>query len=690
MGVFQSRRLRFLVATFFSFWLLLLFLRGVFYFGFSEVGDTVTPALRVIVDALWVGVRFDFRLAALMTLPLFVFAYLPRRNLATQVSLRAPAKIYYVLAVGVTILAYIIDFGHYAYLGIRVDSTALRFLGDMFISARMVWESYPVIWITLAWLLTLAVSYRLVEAMIRLTLNGPDPELNKKQMTAGIILLLVAGFWGSFGRYSLVPLRWNHAFFSGDTAVASLGLNPVLYFFDTFEFREPPYRMDEVKRYYPDISRYLGVVRHSDAAGHSGMASHHLNYVRYFSVSDHAVVKEGDRPPNVIFIMLESLGASRLGIYGNPLKPSPNLDRIAEEGWFFLNFYVPVSGTSKTVYASVTGLPDVSSVATATRNPLISEQHTIINAFRNHEKYYFIGGSAGWANMGALIKRSIDDLHLFQEGDYSEPVVDVWGISDLSLFREADRRLKKIPRSQPFFAIIQTAANHRPFTVPQDNDGFKKRQVPTEELKKWGFRNVEQFNAVRLLDFNISRFFEMARRSGYFDNTIFVFYGDHNNRITKTPHMAPFYEALDLDGLHVPHMIYSPKYLKPRVIEDAVSLVDVLPTIAGLLGVEYRNSAMGRDINNPFPEEERMVFTQTASKRFPVIGAVTKNLMLRMNYDGSDIKLHDLRSPEPGKDIRLQFPDKADTMSRMARGIYETSKYLHYHNKPADFPSAVR
>lgn len=683
MKIFQSRRLKFLVAIFFSFWMLLLFLRGVFYFGFSEVGDTVTPSSSVIFEALWIGARFDFRLAVLLVLPLFLIVYFPRQNLLSPTSLKRLAKTYCVLALAVILVAYIVDFGHYAYLGVRVDSTAVRFLMDMFISTKMVWESYPVVWITLAWLITLFISYLLFNKVIELTLGKTDPGLNKKQTSLGIVVLLVVATWGSFGRYSLVPLRWNHAFFSGDTAVASLGLNPVLYFFDTFEFRESPYRIKTVKGYYADISRYLGV-KNPDVQG--------LKYDRYFRTSDHAVVKKGERPPNVIFIMLESLGASRVGVYGNPLKPSPTLDKIAEEGWFFTNFYVPVSGTSRTVFASVTGLPDVTTIETATRNPLISKQHTIINAFKEHKKYYFIGGSAGWANMGALIKRSIDELNLFQEGDYTEPVVDVWGISDLSLFREANQRLKELPASQPFFAIIQTAGNHRPFTVPEDNDGFQIKDVPQEQLKKWGFRNAEQFNAVRLLDFNISRFFDMARAGGYFDNTLFVFYGDHNNRITKTPHMKPFYEVLDLDGLHVPHMIYGPKYLKPRVIDDAVSLVDVLPTIAGLLGVEYRNTTMGRDINrHSFGKErlgkesleERVVFTQTAHKRFPVIGAVTKNLMLRMNYDGSDIKLHDLNSDTPENDISAQFPEKTNRLSRTAQGIYETTKYLHHNNKPA-------
>lgn len=648
-------------------------LRLAFLFVFAETGNAETSD---VLKAFGIGARFDFRLAIFLTAPLVLLSIFPAWNLVSSQVCRSISFFYSLFVLALVLIVYILDFGHYAYLGIRIDSTVLRFFEDVNISSRMVWESYPVIWICLSWLTVLglhAVTYRKISAHILLS-SGLEP--NWKAKTIAVSLVLFIGIVGYLGRYSLVPLRWNHAFFNGDPHVAAIGLNPALYFIDTFQFREPPYNLDNVEEYYPDISSYLGM-GNSDKFDVSAP-----NYLRRHQRRDHAIVAKGERPPNVIFIMLESLGASRLGIYGNPLQPTPVMDQIARSGWFFKNFYVPVSGTSKTVFASVTGLPDVSSVATATRNPFISEQHTIINAFKDHKKYYFIGGSAGWANMGALIKRSIDGVTLFQEGDYSAPVVDVWGISDLDLFREANARFVQIPDDQPFFAIIQTAGNHRPFTIPEDNEGFEGIDLPVEELNRWGFKSAAQFNAVRLLDHNLGLFFEMAKTGGYFDNTIFVFYGDHNNRITSTPHMAPFFEALDLDGLHVPHMIYGPAFIKGKVINEAVSLVDVLPTVAGLLGVDYVNTSMGRDINIPFNGKERLVFTQTSSKRYPVIGVIGSEFMLRMNFDGSEAKLHDLLSDTPETDMAQKYPAKAEYMTRLAMGIYETTKYMHHHNPP--------
>ena len=675
MAWLKSGRLHYAAGVTALFFVIFVALRAVFYFGFSEVGQTVHPDPGTLLETLYIGIKFDLRLALILSLPVFLLTWLPRYNVLRSTAVRKLARGYIAVALLVTLLMYIIDFGHYTYLGIRMNSTVMRFFEDLSISANMMWQSYPVIWITLAWLLTSAAAIWLLLLLERRTLDRQQPPVPALQAVIASVIVSVLVLLGLLGRFTdinlqnPVPLRWNHAFFSGNDTVSALGINPVLFFYDTFEQREPLYDMDEVRHYYPVIADYLNVTDKDDKR---------FNYDRALTAGPQKL--QFDRAPNIILIMLESLGASRVGAYNNPLETTPNLDMMADNGWFFPNFYVPVSGTSRTVFASITGLPDVSSVKTATRNPLIAEQRIALNYLTDHEKFYFIGGSAGWANMSALIQNSIKGVKLYQEGMFTEPLVDVWGISDLGLFREVDRILSKQPKDRPFFAYIQTAANHRPFTVPEENDGFQVDDLPEEEVKPHGFKSTAQYNAVRLLDFNIGRFLEMAKDSGYLDNSIFVVFGDHNNRITTTPHMEPFYELLDLDGLHVPFMIYAPGYLEHRVVEDAVSLVDVIPTMAGWLGIDYVNSTMGRDINGPVPEGERVVYTQTSGKRAPVIGAITKNYMLRMQHDGSEAKLHDLHAEDPAADVSAQFPEKAAALKDLAKGIYETTKFQFYHN----------
>ncbi|MOA03442.1 Lipoteichoic acid synthase 2 [compost metagenome] len=263
-------------------------------------------------------------------------------------------------------------------------------------------------------------------------------------------------------------------------------------------------------------------------------------------------------------------------------------------------------------------------------------------------------------------------------------MVDVWGISDLDLFKESDRILRQLPKDQPFFAYIQTAGNHRPFTIPEENDGFEARDLPLEVVQSAGSRSLAQYNAVRLLDFNIGRLMEIAKEGGYYDNTIFVMFGDHNTRISQIPHMPPAFEKLGLESNHVPLLIHAPKLLEPRVIEDAVGLTDLLPSVLGMAGLEFRNGAMGRDIQQPAPEGERVVPLVLREGTFPLIGGVTKDFLLQMQHDGSQPTLHDLASPTPLDNVADRHPEEFQRLLGLTRGMHETSRLMLYQNVRKD------
>ena len=126
----KSRRLHYLLAMTALFFSLMVILRAIFYFGFSEVPGNADYESGAILSALGIGLRFDLRLALLMMLPLAALAYLPRFNLLKSRLMRLLAHGYLIVALALLGLTYILDFGHYAYLGERLNVTALRFLQD--------------------------------------------------------------------------------------------------------------------------------------------------------------------------------------------------------------------------------------------------------------------------------------------------------------------------------------------------------------------------------------------------------------------------------------------------------------------------------------------------------------------------------------------------------------------------------
>jgi len=54
---------------------------------------------------------------------------------------------------------------------------------------------------------------------------------------------------------------------------------------------------------------------------------------------------------------------------------------------------------------------------------------------------------------------------------------------------------------------------------------------------------------------------------------------------------------------------------------------------------------------------------------------------LSMQKDGSDVKLHELWSNEPWVDVKAKYPEITRSYSKRLKGIYETAKYMLYHNK---------
>lgn len=679
MDWLHSRRLHYWVGAVAILFVTLAALRGLFFIGFSGFAASALSEVKAVPETLGIGLRFDLRLAILLMLPVALLAWLPVWNLTRSHAVRWLTRLYLVLALGAVMLIYIVDFGHYAYLGVRINATVLRFLEDAQISTDMVWQTYPVVWISLGWAAGTALVFWLLLRLERVTLDRPAKPISRLSLSWGSALMVVAVFLGILGRVeninleNPVPLRWSDAFFSGDNQISALGLNPVIFLYDTLRVPSEPFDREQVAAHYDVVSRYLDVDQPDVKS---------LSFSREQPPQPYAIT--GKQQPNVVFIMLESLGTSAVGAYGNPLNPTPNIDRLAKQSWFFQNFYVPVTGTAKTVWASISGVPDVSRQETATRNPLITRQHSLINAMKGYDKYYMIGGNSGWANMNALIRQSIDDIQLLDERHWKSPMVDVWGVSDLDLFKESDKILRRQAEGKPFFAYIQTAGNHRPFTIPNENDGFEVLDIPLETVQNAGSRSVAQYNAVRLLDFNIGRLMEIAQEGGWYDNTIFVMFGDHNTRISQIPHMPPAFEKLGLESNQVPLLIHAPKLLEPRVIDEAVGLVDLLPSVLGMAGIEFRNGAMGRDIQQPAPEGERVVPLVLREGTFPLIGGVTKDFLLQMQHDGSQPSLHDLDSQKPLENVADLHPEEFRRLLALTRGLHETSRLMLYQNVNTD------
>ncbi len=660
---------RFLVLVILSCLALFSLLRVGFWLYFSSAGDPV-PAGELLT-AFYLGLKFDLRFTLVLLLPLFLLGGLPWLDPFRYRAAKVLWVVYLTLAGAATLLFYVIDFGHYSYVETRVDASALGFLRNLGISLQMVWESYPVVWLSLLGVVGVClIAYLLHRLIVYCSRTAPEP-LNWKGRAMVHVTMTLLLLGGLYGKLSYYPLRWSDAYFSERVFVSQIAQNPVLYFTDTVRNGGGAvYDEDAVRANYREMAEWLGVDRPDEAT---------LDFHRAG-----VPVRTLERPPNVVIVLMESMAAHKTGLSGNALNPTPHLDALAGDGYYFKNFFTPVASTARSVFCTVTGIPDVETHGTSSRNPRVVEQHTIMNCFSDYEKFYFLGGSISWGNIRGLLMHNIPGLQVHEEGCYNAPRVDVWGISDLSLFREADQVFRK--QTKPFLAVIQTAGNHRPYTIPDDNAGFEQKYLDDEVLRKSGFICSEHFNACRFMDHSVGQFIKLAEEGGYIDNTIFVFFADHGISNFPGEHVS----KTDLQGklgcFRVPLIIYSPKLIpKGEVFTKVASEVDVLPTIASLAGRRYTNTTMGRDLLDPRFDSKRYAFTMRVNGR-PKIGLVSDQFCFEMGVDGSSQQLRSFERDDAGENLIDRKPEVAAEMERFIRVYLESAKYMLYHNGPKREP----
>lgn len=640
------------------------FFRLIFYFYFSESAAEFSTADAL--QAFFIGLRFDLRLSLLTSLPILLIPIYKKAHWAnSNVSRKLWASLYS-FAFLIICLTYAGDFGYYSYLQSRINSRIFEFIYDIKTSLVMVYESYN-IW---AWGLALVLAtYYTYQALYKYIFTLQNQTLDKKialfqSLVLGLIVTI--GLHGSTSQY---PLRWSDAFFTQNSFISNLAMNPIHYIFDTFQYSQKNYDTKKVKEYYPIVAPYLGVQKLDPV---------NLNFTREIEQSPYFKNK-----PNIVYIIMESLVAYKTGLFGNHPDSSPELDKLAKFGWNFRHFYTPTEGTARSIFCLVTGVPDINSNSkiTSSRNPLIVNQHTLINGLTEYTKHYFIGGNATWGNIRGLLVNNIENLNLF-EGDYMDgPRTDVWGLSDLDLFRETAKQLKNYSSEKPFFAAIQTASFHRPYTIPKEHGSFTLKNLSATELKKYGFASNEEYNSFRFSDYSLGEFFKLIKDQAFFKNTIFVIHGDHGLPNYGAEHLSPGYKFFNLNRYHTPLIIYSPLIEEPKEISTIVTEPDILPTLLGITGHNFPNQALGRNV---------MALSTKTGHRYSFSYVYYSSPLEILLYDdeylviGTEEKidfLHRYNSAESLKDLKADQPEKFKEMSDLLMGLFHTSKYLLHHNQ---------
>lgn len=286
---------------------------------------------------------------------------------------------------------------------------------------------------------------------------------------------------------------------------------------------------------------------------------------------------------NVIIILMESMSAKYMD-ENRPDSPSitPNLTKLSKEGLYFSNTYAVGTRSVRGIEAlnlSIPPLPGMSIV----RRPHNENLHGLGSIFqeKGYDNKWVYGGYGYFDNMNYFMEHNgfkVVDRTAWDNNEIT--FANAWGASDEDTFNkiisEAD---KSYAEDKPFLTFALTISNHRPYTFPNN-----RIDMPSG---KGG-----RIAGVKYADYAIGKFIEDAKQKPWFDNTIFVFIADHTAGASGK-------EEINLEGHHIPFIIYAPKFVKAQKIDLPISQIDALPTLLGILNFNYESRFFGQDVLQP-------------------------------------------------------------------------------------------
>ncbi|MEO7264161.1 MAG: LTA synthase family protein [Ferruginibacter sp.] len=650
------KRLQWLFSILFFLLLLMTLYRLIFFYHYRSLNRPFSGTTFLL------GLRYDTRVLGVIGLLMLILSSFKKLNPFKKAKTRRFWNVFIAFCFAIIIIFYAIDFYYYDYLHQRLNASVINFLSDTAISFNMMWQTYPLLSISVAIIILLIVITKLHNGFLRKLVRSQ--QVTQRKYARGYYLFTVLLFcvliFGKLGQY---PLRWSDAFSLADDFKANVALNPFQSFFSSLQFKNSGYDIAKVKKHYSVMASYLDV-QNPDSVS--------LNYQRKYTFEDTFVNK-----PNIVLVICESFSAYKSSMFGNKLDPTPYFNKLCNQGVFFERCFSPAFGTARGVWATITGIPDVESPKTASRNPAAVDQHSIMNDFKTYDKFYFLGGSTTWANIRGLLNNNIEGLNIYEQENFAAAKVDVWGISDKNLFLEANKIMAK--QTKPFFSIIQTADNHRPYTIPsEDLEEFKKLNYPLDTIKKYGFSSIDEFNAFRYTDFCYQKFMEAAAKEKYYNNTVFVFVGDHGLR-GDAGNMFPIsFTKQGILAEHVPLLFYSPELLTAQRIKNVCSQLDIMPSLAGITKQSYVNNSFGRNLFDSNDTRQRFAFI--VDPDLLTIGLVSNQYyyvynLKTLKQEFVSVINNDTVSLNRSNDSILNY------MQELTWAWYETAKYLLLHNK---------
>lgn len=290
----------------------------------------------------------------------------------------------------------------------------------------------------------------------------------------------------------------------------------------------------------------------------------------------------GEPTRNLVIIIEESLGAEFVGSLGG-LDLTPRLDELSRQGLWFSQMYATGTRSVRGLEALITGFTPTPARSVVKLPRSQRGFFTLAELLGEHgyESSFIYGGEAQFDNMRRFFMNNGFDW-VIDEDDYDDPVfTGSWGVSDEDLFLRAHAEFSA-QRDKPFFSVVFTSSNHTPFEYPDGRIELFDKEKQTVN------------NAVRYADYALGRFFDLAKQSDYWDDTVFLVVADHNSRVYGA-------DIVPVDRFHIPALILGAS-ITPADFSEVASQIDLAPTLLSLINVAAEHPMIGHDLSRPNAE----------------------------------------------------------------------------------------
>jgi phosphoglycerol transferase MdoB-like AlkP superfamily enzyme len=594
--------------------------------------DQLDFGLVVLIKLLLVGLFYDFVAAIYYVAPFAAYVALMPDKIFNNKFHKYILWLFLFININLLVFNAFSEWFFWNEFGKRFNFIAVDYLVYTHEVIYNILESYPIpLLLTAVFIISSVILYFIYKkrAVLGFAFNSTQGYLQRLKV-ASVFILLPFLFFNILNKQSLADISNNQY----DNELSKDGLYSLFSAFrnNTLDYDEF-YKTENIKTVMSNLKSLTGFDDNS------------LKFIK----------KEGkELKYNIILIMVESLSAEYMGVFGDNRGLTPNLDKLAEKSLFFNNFYATGTRTIRGMEAVTLSVPPTPGRSIVKR----PDNHNMFSSGfifkeKGYENKFIYAGYGYFDNMNDFFSHNgfsiVDRTNMTKE---EITFSNVWGVCDEDLFnkalKESDESYKK---GKSFFNYIMTTSNHRPYTYP---DG--KIDIPSHTGRSGG---------VKYTDYSIEQFLKKAEHKPWFKNTIFVIVADHNGGSAgKTSLPAWRYK--------IPLLIYAPNIIAPNTISKVSSQIDLMPTLFSIMNWSYESEFYGKDILNKKFRERAFIGT------YQKLGFLRNKRLVILEPDRSvheyNIVNQGLRSIKY-KEITPLKKDESDAIT-----YYQSASYLYKHH----------